>query len=212
MTSCHISLVKLKQYLSPFLCIISPCVPQKHATTFNRITFLQFLPPSPFIFFYNSIFSNTGILEFMDFLQCTAKPEVLGGFYPLKTLFESEKNGNWTILYLLPPSSPLPSMNCILLWEISLLGGGGVLIAKRSGQNQGWEKADKAQCLQRWRAPAGTVLALTLGKPGFQFQLYLLSLWPWASGETFPVPHWLTHTVGIILSRAVGSITLIPDF
>lgn len=211
MTTCHISLVKLKQYLSPFLCISSPCVPQKHATTFNRISFLRFLPPPLlFYFFYNSIFSNTGILEFMGFLQCTAKPEVRG-FDPLKTWFESEKNGNLTILYLLP--APFPPHTHELHSPLgNLIAGRGVLIVKRSGQSQGWEKADKAPCLQRLGAPAGTVLALTPGKPGFQFQLYLLSLWPWASGETSPTLHLLTHTVGITLSRAVGSITLVPYF
>lgn len=42
MTSCHISLVKLKQHLSLFLCLISPCGPQKHATAFNRIRGVHF--------------------------------------------------------------------------------------------------------------------------------------------------------------------------
>lgn len=42
MTSCHISLVKLKQHLSLFLCLISPCGPQKHATAFNRIRRVHF--------------------------------------------------------------------------------------------------------------------------------------------------------------------------
>lgn len=115
----------------------------------------------------------------MDFLQRTAKPDVVRGFYPLKTLFESEKNGDLTILYLLPVLPPLLSPPNELHSPLgNLTAWRGVLIVKRSGQNQGWEKADKAQCLQRFRAPAETLLALTPGKPGFPFQLYLLSLWP----------------------------------
>lgn len=43
MTSCHISLVKLKQHLSLFLCLISQRAAQKHATTFNRISLVHFL-------------------------------------------------------------------------------------------------------------------------------------------------------------------------
>lgn len=84
MTSCHISLVKLKQHLSLFLCLISQRTAQKHATTFNRISLSHFLfsggflsfffafsfhpPPSaPHFFFSFSDFRQYHLLE----LKCT---------------------------------------------------------------------------------------------------------------------------------------------
>ena len=187
MTSCHISLVKLKQYLSPFLCLISPCVPQKHATTFNRISFIHFLPPPLFIF-YNSIFSNTGILEF-DFLRCTAKPG-MHGFYPLKTLFESEKC-NLTILY------PLPQMNYFGLLEISITWrvGEGVLMVKGSRENLGYEEADKAPSLQRPCALGGIVLALKAGKPVFRFWRLLTGFVALSRWWKLPCLRLLIHTI-----------------
>lgn len=52
MTSCHISLVKLKQHLSLFLCLISQRTAQKHATTFNRISLSHFLFSGGFLSFF----------------------------------------------------------------------------------------------------------------------------------------------------------------
>lgn len=184
MTSCHISLVKLKQYLSPFLCLISPCVPQKHATTFNRISFLHFLPP-PFIF-YNSIFSNTGILEFIDFLQCTEKPG-MRGFYPLKTLFESEKNVIW--LFCTPPPSP-PQWITLSSWKSSQLGGWGRGVdGKRVNGEPGLGKSWQSPLSAEVTTLGAIVLAPTAGKPGFQFQLLpagFVALSKWPSPFTHP--------------------------
>lgn len=140
MTSCHISLVKLKQYLSPFLCLISPCVPRKHATTFNRISFVHFLPP-PLLFFTILFSAIRGSLN--SSASCSAQQNLACMVFTLlKTLFESEEC-NLTIWYLFSP------MNYLLLMEISIAQkvGEGVLMVKGSGQKRGQEKADKAEVM-----------------------------------------------------------------
>lgn len=119
MTSCHISLVKLKQHLSLFLCLISQRTAQKHATTFNRISLSHFLfsggfpffffsyPPSPLFFYFFLFFNSFHQYHFLE-LNCTVLRHLwcilLQGFICKEGLRKSQTPQQRTPA----PSAPLP--------------------------------------------------------------------------------------------------------
>lgn len=172
MTSCHISLVKLKPHLSPFLCLISPCVPQKHATTFNRISFVHFLPP-PLLFFTILFSAIQGSLN--SSTSCSAQQNLACMVFTLlKTLFESEEC-NLTILYLFSPHELLSPHGNLH----SLEGGGGGVDGRRVETEPGARrKLTKPSLAEGSCARGETVLALSRANLGANPDCYFLALWP----------------------------------